>query len=80
MTSSLSDLLLDRLEKEAKPQDGWPELVLAALEGAAAVEQGAEAGRQALSPSRAQRSSARILAFGYVEGFRGIGVKREHRW
>ena len=38
MTSSLSDLLLERLERETKPQDDWPELVLAALDGEAAVD------------------------------------------
>jgi hypothetical protein len=38
MASSLSDVLLDRLQRETKAPDDWPELVQAALAGEAAVD------------------------------------------
>jgi DNA repair exonuclease SbcCD ATPase subunit len=79
MTSSLSDLLLERLEREAKPQDDWSELVLAALEGEAVVDTLlATAGTEA-RPSRAKQERAYAIAGpAYlraitVEGFRGVG-------
>jgi hypothetical protein len=38
MAGSLSDVLLERLGRETKPQDEWPALVLAAREGEASVD------------------------------------------
>jgi hypothetical protein len=38
MSNSRCDLRLDCLERDTKPQDGWPELVFAAFAGEAAVD------------------------------------------
>jgi hypothetical protein len=82
MGNSLSDVLLERLERERKPQDEWPALVLAALEGEAAVDallnaSGQRPGKStpAKSASPADRRPSRVayLTRLTVEGFRGIG-------
>src|SRR5213593_1873440 len=80
MTTSLSDLLLERLQREMKPQDDWPELVLAALEGEAALDSllaTAPRGPKAARPKPPEKSGgtarAAYLRSITVEGFRGIG-------
>jgi recombinational DNA repair ATPase RecF len=80
MTTSLADILLERLQRETKAKDEWPALVLAALEGETAVD--------SLLASNGQRPKlARVttpekpgvgarpayLRSITVEGFRGIG-------
>ena len=85
MTTSLSDLLLERLQRESQPKDDWPALVLAALDGASAVDEllaarprAAKATRPAPTATPAA-SRPRAAATGAylrsitVEGFRGIG-------
>jgi hypothetical protein len=82
MASSLSDVLLERLERETKPQDQWPELVLAALEGEGSVDAlltaaAKPAGKSApaKSPAAADPKPSRVAYLNRltVEGFRGIG-------
>ena len=58
MTASLSDLLLERLQRESKPQDDWPELVLAALEGEAAVDALLASASRGPKPARQRSRSA----------------------
>lgn len=81
MASSLSDQLLDRLERETKPGDDWPELVLAALDGDTAVDAfltTAEGAKQKPSQAKQQDRAPKAAHAAYlhsitVEGFRGIG-------
>jgi hypothetical protein len=82
MGSTLSDVLLERLGRETKPQDEWPALVLAALEGEASVDALLAASTKpmgksapAKSPAPADRQPSRVAYLNRltVEGFRGIG-------
>jgi recombinational DNA repair ATPase RecF len=80
MTTSLSDLLLERLQRETKSKDDWPELVLAALEGEAVVDSLLATTSRGATPARvkpqekagADARSAYLRSI-TVEGFRGIG-------
>jgi hypothetical protein len=82
MASSLSDVLLERLGRETKPQDEWPALVLAALEGEASVDallaastkpMGKSAPVKSPAPADRRPSCVAYLTRITVEGFRGIG-------
>ena len=80
MTTSLSDLLLERLQKDAGPKEDWPDLVLAALEGEGAVDallaagkRGAKAMRATAQDKAGTPARAAYLRSITVEGFRGIG-------
>jgi ABC-type lipoprotein export system ATPase subunit len=84
MTTSLSDLLLERLQRESKPKDDWPPLVLAAIDGANAVDEllaarprAAKAARpavQAAGPAKpGAAATGAYLRSITVEGFRGVG-------
>src|SRR6185295_18181078 len=80
MTTTLSDLLLERLQRETKKGDEWPELVLAALEGESAVDallatsaRGPNAARTAAPEKRSAAGRPAYLRSITVEGFRGIG-------
>jgi hypothetical protein len=81
MVASLADVLVDRLGRESNPQDAWPELVLAALEGDAAVDAlladtkpaGKSAPATAVTRPDAKPSRVAYLTHLTVEGFRGIG-------
>jgi recombinational DNA repair ATPase RecF len=80
MTTSLSDLLLERLQRETSAKDDWPALVLAALEGEAAVDALLATNQRGPKLSRATppekvggAARAAYLRSITVEGFRGIG-------
>ena len=78
MTSSLSDLLLERLQRETKPQDDWPALVLAALEGEAALDVLVATPSPKPARAKAREKGSGTARPAYlcsitVEGFRGVG-------
>ena len=80
MTNSLSDLLLARLQRETKPKDEWPALVLAALDGEGALEsllattgRGARTARPKVQEKAGAPTRTAYLRSITVEGFRGIG-------
>ena len=86
--SALTAAVLARLEAESKPEDTWPTLVLACLEGAAALhsylDDGSEPAKpkpQATAKDQDATAPAREPLGAYlksitVEGFRGIGPKK----
>ena len=77
---TLSDLLLERLQRETKPKDEWPALALAALDGETAVDALLATSNRVPKPARAMPPQKALTAArpAYlrsitVEGFRGIG-------
>ena len=76
--TTLRDLVLKRLDADTKPEDEWPALVLAALEGPAELEKllegpsGGSARAPSRSSTRARRSSTtpspRILGLNSAAG------------
>jgi recombinational DNA repair ATPase RecF len=76
MDPGIRSLVLSRLEADASVDDAWSALVLAALEGQAALE--AELSGSAASPRAGATREAPALVGAFlrsmaVEGFRGIG-------
>src|SRR6185295_9439880 len=74
----LHGLLLDRLRKESPKDEAWHALVLAALEGQAALDSLLDEGPGPRSEPAARRGSSPTPATATlraitVEGFRGIG-------
>ena len=77
MTTTLSDLLLERLQRETKKGDEWPELVLAALEGDAAVDALLDAGTPKACAGTGEGQDAQLRAAGLPALHHGRRLPRD---